>query len=728
MRDFKMMKDELLEYMWRHSYKPLTAEELVEDLEVEDKAQFLNMLTEMEQEGLIILNRKGRYGLPQRMNLLVGRLQAKPQGYGFLIPDDPQAQDVFISGKELNSAMHNDRVIVRLHKHLEDGRKREGEVIRILKRANEQIVGTYESNRYFGFVISDDKRLSYDIFIPKGETGNAQDGDKVVVEILKWPELRRNPEGRIIEVLGAKGEPGIDILSIVRKYQLPEAFPQEVLDESERISLKIDEQEYEKRRDLRKLSMVTIDGEDAKDLDDAVSLEKLANGNYKLGVHIADVGYYVKEGSLLDQEALKRATSVYLVDRVIPMLPPRLSNGICSLNAHEDRLAMTCMMEIDQQGELADYEIFPSVIQVQERMTYNDVRKILQDDEAELRERYADQVEMFKQMEELCLILRKRRINRGSIDFDFPESKVKLDEGGTPLEIVKRERSIAEMVIEEFMIAANETVAQHFYWLEIPFLYRVHEEPDLDDITDLNEFLGAFGYYIKVNNRGEISHRAYQQIVERVKERPEERTVNMMMLRSMKHARYAAEALGHFGLASQYYSHFTSPIRRYPDLAIHRVIREVSSKGKLTKERHKQLTAMMTKYAEQSSLQERIAEDAERESVELKKVEYMKNYVGDTFTGIISGVTSFGFFVELPNTVEGLVHVSTLDDDYYQFMEKHLMLVGDHTKKTFRIGDVVRVKVTKVNLAEQTIDFELLPEEKKKEKKRSKGKKKSLVK
>lgn len=703
-----MTKEEILEYMQHNSYKPLSGEELISHLQIPDVAEFQATLQKMTERGEIILNRKGKYGIPQKMNLTVGRIQAHAKGFAFLIPDDPNEQDVYIKKEDLGGAMHNDRVIVRPYKNLEAGRKREGEVIRILTRANERIVGTYESSRYFGFVVPDEKRLGQDIFIPKNEINGAAEGDKVVVEITIWPEPRRNPEGRIIEVLGNKNDPGTDILSIVRKYQLPEYFPEEVMQAAERVPQTISPEEYAQRRDLRDLPMVTIDGEDARDLDDAVTLELLPNGNYYLGVHIADVGHYVTEGSILDQEALRRATSVYLVDRVIPMLPPQLSNGICSLNAGEDRLAMSCFMEINPEGETVDYEIVQSVIRVKERMTYTNVRLILEEGEPDLLKRYQDYVPFFKLMKDLCLVLRAKRLQRGAIDFDFPESKVLLDEQGKPLEIVKRERTIAEMIIEEFMIAANETVSEHFYWLEAPFLYRVHEAPDLDDLNSLNEFLGIFGYHIKLAKQGEVSPQAYQLIVEKVKGRPEQRSVNMTLLRSMKHARYANEALGHFGLAAEFYSHFTAPIRRYPDLAIHRVIREFQENGGFNGKRLKKLTKLMAEYAEQSSLREREAEEAERESQDLKKVEYMKDYVGEVFEGYISGVTSFGFFVELPNTVEGLVHVSTLNDDYYQYVEKHLMLIGEHTRKVYRIGDPVKVVLTKVNIEERNLDFEVV--------------------
>lgn len=706
-----MSKEDIIQYMQLKSYRPMTREELVVNLQVSDAVSFAQELKELEERGQIIQNRKGRYGLPGKMNLAVGRLQGHAKGFAFLICDDPNEADVFIKSDDLGGAMHNDRVIVRLYKHLDDGRKREGEVIRVLTRANNQIVGTFKSGGYFDFVIPDENRLPMDILIPPNQKGGAMEGYKVVVEITAWPVPRHNAEGKIIEVLGHKDDPGTDILSIVRKYQLPEGFPVTVMKAAEKIPLQIKESEYARRLDLRDLPMVTIDGEDAKDLDDAVSLEILPDGNYKLGVHIADVGYYVKEGGVLDKEALRRATSVYLADRVIPMLPPRLSNGICSLNAGEDRLAMSCFMEIDGQGAIVKHEIIQSVIRVKKRMTYTDVRLILEEKPPELLERYAPFIDVFAKMKDLCLILRQKRLQRGAIDFNFPESKVRLDKDGRPLEIIKRERNIAEQIIEEFMIAANETVATHYYFLEIPFLYRVHETPDPDDLINLNDFLKAFGYHLKINSKGEVSPRSFQMIVEKAAGKPEEKAVNMTMLQSMKHARYSPKALGHFGLSSKYYSHFTSPIRRYPDLAIHRVIREVGEKGIIGEKRGKKLQALMMEYAEQSSVQERVAEDAERESVDLKKVEYMKQFEGEVFEGHISGVTAFGFFVELSNTAEGLVHVSTLNDDYYQYHEKQLMLKGEHTHKVFRIGDQVKVLVVRVNTEERNIDFELVKDE-----------------
>lgn len=702
-----MKKQEIIDLMRKKTYKPLTAEELVSifDLDVDEIPGFLSLLREMEREGEVILTRKNKYGLPEKMGLVVGLLQGHPGGFAFVLPDRVGEPDVYVSAENLNGAMHNDKVVVRKHKP-SIGRKPEGEVIRILKRANETIVGTFERSNNFGFVVPDDRRIKQDIYIPKKETMDAETGDKVVVSITTWPKPGRNPEGRVIEVLGKYNEPGVDVLSIVRKYQLPEEFPQKVLNEAKRVAF-LPEEEYKKRRDLRHWKTVTIDGEDAKDLDDAVTISRKGR-NYLLGVHIADVGYYVKENSELDKEAFNRGTSVYLVDRVIPMLPPQLSNDICSLNAGVDRLAMSVIMEVTPKGEVLDHEIIPSVINVDHRMTYTAVNKILEERDEELRARYRDFVPEFELMAELCKILRKKRLARGAIDFEFPESKVILDEQGKPLEIKKLERGIGEKLIEEFMILANETVAEYMYWLEAPFVYRVHEPPDPDDFQALNDFLHRLGYHI-VGSEDSIHPRAFQAVINKVHGKPEERVVNTVMLRSMKHARYASTCLGHFGLASRYYCHFTSPIRRYPDLTIHRIIREYLDRGaRLNKKRVEQLQELTAASAEQSSIRERIAEEAERESVDMKKVEYMQRHLGQVFTGIISSVTPFGMFVELDNTVEGLVHVSTLTDDYYEYVEEQLAFVGQHTNNIYKIGDEVKVEVVKVNVAAREIDFELV--------------------
>ncbi|MDW7675359.1 MAG: ribonuclease R [Bacillota bacterium] len=712
-------REEILAFMREVAYRPLNAEELVETLNIDDVVSFLKLLADMEAKGEVILTRKNKYGLPEKMNLLVGRLQGHGKGFSFLIPDNPNEQDVFISLEDSNGAMHNDRIIVRLHPPKNVPGRREGEVIRILDRANQQIVGTFEQSGNFGFVVSDDTRIYQDIFISKSNFNGAVNGDKVVIEITRWPEPRRNPEGRVIVVLGKAGDPGVDILSIIKKYKLPEDFPEMVMEEVSHIPYKISDEELQDRRDLRQVKMVTIDGEDAKDLDDAVSVSFLPNGNFQLGVHIADVANYVQPGTPLDDEAYKRATSIYLVDRVIPMLPHKLSNGICSLNANEDRLAMSCVMEINPKGEVENYEVFPAVINVDRRMTYTNVRKILVDSDQELIREYQDFVDDFKLMEKLALILRQRRLNRGAIDFDFPESKVKLDEQGKADEIVKRERTIAEKIIEEFMLVANETVAEHIYWLEFPGVFRVHEEPKPEKLTNLNNFLHNFGYHIKgINN--EVHPAAFQEIVNKVEGRPEEKIINTVMLRSMMHARYSSVCQGHFGLAAKYYTHFTSPIRRYPDLIVHRVLKETWRARKNKNGKTAPWLNKMADYAEQSSLREKLAEEAERESVDMKKVEYMERHLGETFEGIVSSVMPFGMFIELDNTIEGLVHVSSMADDYYTYIEEQLAFVGRHTNKTYKLGDKVRIQVVKANTVARQIDFELVVDSKKEKNKKQK--------
>ena len=530
---------------------------------------------------------------------------------------------------------------------------------------------------------------------------------KVLVEIIQWPEKNRSAEGKIVQIIGKKDAPGVDVLSIILGHDLPQSFPADVLVYAESLPEMISDDEIKKRRDLRDVLMITIDGEDAKDLDDAVSVQLLDNGNYMLGVHIADVGHYVTEDSILDREALERATSVYLVDRVIPMLPQKLSNGICSLNAGEDRLALTCMMEIDAQGAVVSHDIFESVIHVNYRMTYRDVTALLQQKTA-LESKYAELMPMLKSMEQLQQILARKRNLRGAIEFYAPESKVILDKKGRPVRIEWREQGVADKIIEEFMLCANETVAEHYFWMETPFLYRVHEEPKTEDVVEVNKFLQAFGYTIKGKNNT-VHSKSYQKVVEAVAGKPEEMLINTVMLRSMQHARYDTDALGHFGLSAQYYSHFTSPIRRYPDLAIHRVIKELLHNGnKLDEKRITQLKGKMRHYAEQSSMREKIAEEAERESVELKKVEYMKPYVGEIFHGKISGVTNFGLFVQLDNSIEGLVHISTLIDDFYQFRQESYSLLGEHTRKIYQLGQEIFVRLTRVSVEDCQIDFEVV--------------------
>ncbi|MBO5365968.1 MAG: ribonuclease R [Peptococcaceae bacterium] len=706
-----LTKEEIVVYMEHQAVRPLSEEELAEVFAVdtvEALVQLKGLLKELENDGTLVLSRKNRYGRPAQFNLLIGKISRHPKGFGFLMQEDADADDIFIPASELKGAMNGDRVIVRIKREATVKSRAEGEVIRILQRNVQQIVGTFESSRHFGFVVPDDKRFGSDIFIPKEQFNGAKTNMKVVVEITQWPEKNRSAEGRIVQVIGKKDAPGVDILSIIMGHDLPQGFPADVLMYAEALPETIAVSEIEKRRDLRDMLMITIDGEDAKDLDDAVSVQKLENGNYLLGVHIADVGHYVKEDSVLDKEALERATSVYLVDRVIPMLPQKLSNGICSLNAGEDRLAMTCMMEINSQGVVVSHDIFESVIHVNYRMTYQNVTKILLNQDEALCGKYHEILSMLQEMAQLQMILEKKRKLRGAIEFYAPESKVILDKKGHPIRIEWREQGVADKIIEEFMLCANETVAEHFFWMEVPFLYRVHGEPKMEDVLDVNKFLQAFGYNIKgLSNH--VHAKAYQNVVEQVAGKPEEMMINTVMLRSMQHARYDVEALGHFGLAAQYYSHFTSPIRRYPDLAIHRMIKELLHNGdRLDEKRVTILKGKMKRYAEQASVREKIAEEAERESVELKKIEYMKPYVGDVFQAKISGVTNFGIFVQLDNSVEGLAHISTLIDDFYQFQPESYSLIGEHTRKVYRLGQDIKVRLTRVSVEDRQIDFEVM--------------------
>ncbi|HZG56921.1 ribonuclease R [Paenibacillus sp.] len=709
-------KQELLDFMKETAYKPMTVQELESHYGVDDADEFkelVKLLNEMENEGEILRTRTDRYGVPERMNLIRGRLHAHPKGFGFLIPDDKEHPDIYIHLNDMKGAMQNDIVLGRVTgRSGPNGAKLEGEVVRVVKRANSKIVGTFESHETYGFVLPDDKRIQKDVFIPREKFMGAVTGQKVVVNLVSFPDGRAAAEGEVVEILGHKDDPGVDILSIIRKFGLPESFPPEVMEEAEAAPDTIREEELVGRRDLRGRTIVTIDGEDAKDLDDAVEVQRLENGNYMLGVHIADVGYYVREGSALDREAFNRGTSVYLVDRVIPMLPHRLSNGICSLHPRVDRLTLSCEMEIDPTGKVVRHDIYPSVIKTVERMTYKNVRLLVDeeaDPEPELLERYKELIPFFRQMRDLALILREKRMRRGAIDFDFSESKVIVDEDGKPIDIVKRPRTIAEMMIEEFMLAANETVAEHFHWLKVPFLYRVHEDPDQEKLLHFMQFITNFGYVVK--GKGNTVHpRALQSLLEEIKGAKEETVISTVMLRSMKQARYDAESLGHFGLAAEFYSHFTSPIRRYPDLVIHRIMREVINNGGAGLADHRQdyLASRMPDIAQQSSERERLAVDAERETDALKKAEYMVDKIGEEFEGIISSVTSFGMFIELENTIEGLVRLSDLSDDYYHFHEMQLALIGERTARVFRIGDEVKVRVARVNVDERNIDFELV--------------------
>ena len=704
------IKDTLLEFMREEAYRPMDIQELVSvfDINPDEYRAFKKTLKTMEKEGLIFRTKKDKFALPERLGLITGKLQAHAKGFGFLIPEVEGEKDVFIPSSFINGAMNGDRILVQITREDKNGKKREGEVIQILERGNTKIIGVYEDSKNFGFVIAEDTRISQDIFISKKDRNGAKDGDVVVVEITKWPEKRRSPEGVVKEVLGQKGDKGLDILTIIKKYGLPEEFPPKVQAFASGIDEEIPLKEYKRRKDLRDVRMVTIDGEDAKDLDDAVSIERLDNGRYRLGVHIADVSHYVREKNPLDKEALKRGTSVYLIDRVIPMLPKKLSNGICSLNPKVDRLTLSCIMVIDGSGKVLDHEIVESVIRTNERMTYTDVTKILKDNDPELSKRYDYLLDDFKAMEELCNILYKKRTKRGAIDFEFEESKIILNEFGKPIDIKPYEREIANRIIEEFMLVCNETVAEHMFWSHLPFVYRIHEDPDEEKLEKFREFIYNLGYIVKWN--GEVKPRNLQEILEKVRGKKEETVVSTLLLRSMMRAKYSPECVGHFGLAAKYYCHFTSPIRRYPDLQIHRIIKEFIN-GKIDDDRSKKLTALVDYAARQSSETENIATEAEREVDDLKKAEYMLDRIGEEFEGIVSSVTSFGMFVELPNTIEGLIHITALDDDYYIYDENHLCLMGERSKKIYRLGDFVKVRCSKVDIPNREIYFDMVEDE-----------------
>lgn len=704
------MKDRILSMFKETEMRPLAVDEIERELGIDDSSDFKELiiaLNELEEAGELVRTRKNRFGLPEKMNLIRGRIQMHQKGFAFLIPDEEGLSDVYIHASDLASAMNNDKVLVRIEKMSDVGNRPEGQVIRILERAVTKVVGTFEDNRSFGFVIADDKRIPNDIFIPKGKTNGAVDGHKVIVEITKYPEGRKSAEGEVIQILGHKNDPGIDILSIIYKHGIIIDFPEEVLKQAADTPETISEDELKGRRDLRDEMIVTIDGADAKDLDDAVSVKQLENGNYKLGVYIADVSYYVREGSPIDVEAFDRGTSVYLVDRVIPMIPHRLSNGICSLNPQVDRLTLGCEMEITSTGEVVNHEIFQSVIKTTERMTYSDVNKILVDHDEELRNRYELLVPMFENMEKLAEILRAKRMGRGAIDFDFKEAKVLVDDEGKAFDVVLRERSVAERLIEEFMLAANETIAEHFHWMDVPFIHRIHEDPDDGKLQNFFEFLGGLGIKVK-GTANEIHPQALQKVLEEIKGEPEEMIVSKLMLRSMKQAKYDPQSIGHFGLATEFYTHFTSPIRRYPDLIVHRLIRTYLIDKQMDSKTIQHWKESMPEIARHTSERERRAVDAERDTDDLKKAEYMQDKIGEEFTGVISSVTNFGMFVELPNTVEGLIHVSFLTDDYYHYDEKSHALIGERTANVYRVGDEVKIRVAGVNMDEHAIDFELV--------------------
>ncbi|WP_026520787.1 ribonuclease R [Butyrivibrio sp. VCB2001] len=640
-------------------------------------------------------------------NYVVGQFISNARGFGF-VEVEGMEEDIFIPEDYVHGALHTDTVEVELLPDSQ-GKRQEGRIRNILVRGIEEIVGTYQGEKNFGFVVPDNGKITNDIFIPIEHHGAAVTGDKVVVTITDYgdPLKRKKPEGKVKEVIGNINDPGVDILSIVMGYDIPYEFPEKVINQANRCPDQISEADMYGRKDLRDVVMVTIDGEDAKDLDDAVSLHIDEEGLYHLGVHIADVTNYVQESSALDREALKRGTSVYLVDRVIPMLPHRLSNGICSLNHGEDRLALSCLMTFDKNGGLVDHEIAETVINVNERMNYSDVARILEDEDPETIERYKELVPMFKEMAELSSILRKKREKKGAIDFDFPESKIILDKDGNPVDIVPHERNTATKLIEDFMLAANQTVAEHFFYLQSPFVYRIHEQPDPEKMATLATFVGHLGHHMKIRNDGEVRPKELQKLLKNIEGSKEEAVISRMALRSMMQAKYSTECTGHFGLAFDFYCHFTSPIRRYPDLQIHRIIKD-HLRGRMTEAKAHHYTEILDEVAKHSSETERRAEEAERETDKLKKAQYMENHLGERFEGVISGVTAWGLFVELENSCEGMIRAASMEDDFYVYDENNMKLVGERYHKEYNLGQKVWIKVVGADRLTKAIDFKII--------------------
>lgn len=685
-------------------YVPMKEKELAAFMQVrpEEREELKTILNELLMEGRLQISKRGKYSKGEEGGGLVGTFISHPKGFGF-VEIEGRSEDLYIPESGVNGAFHQDQVQVELLKG-QGGRRQEARIVKILSHGLTRIVGTYQKSKSFGFVIPDLEKISTDIYIPAEGSKGAVTGHKVVVELTDYGDDKHKPEGRITEILGHVNDPGVDILSIVKGYDLPVEFEEKLLNQAERVGKPVSEADMAGRRDLRSRQMVTIDGEDAKDLDDAVSLTREGE-NYCLGVHIADVSNYVQENSALDREALNRGTSVYLVDRVIPMLPHTLSNGICSLNQGEDRLALSCLMKVNKKGEVVSYEIAETVICVDRRMSYTAVRKILEEGDPELIQEYEELVPMFQDMQELAAILRKKRRQRGSIDFDFPESKIILDQKGNPVSIEPYERNVATDLIEDFMLLANETVAQHFYWMEVPFLYRTHETPDTEKIEKLATFIHNFGYHIKIKTSDhEVHPKEIQKLLASIEGTEEEALIARLALRSMKQAKYSVECTGHFGLACACYCHFTSPIRRYPDLQIHRIIKE-QLRGRLMEKRIDHYKEILPEVARQTSRLERRADEAERETDKLKKAQYMKHHIGETLEGIISGITAWGIYVELPNTVEGMIHVARLTGDYYYYKEETFEMVGRDTGRCFKLGQRLKVFVDSVDMVSKSVDF-----------------------
>ncbi len=744
---FKNRKKMIYDFICNKNYVPMKAKEIASLLQIpkQKRSELQEVLEALEREGKIMVIHRGRYKkcpvknsadkhagcedsrkeqnrgkeqdvkrnekdewagaafCPEPAECKRGTFISHSKGFGFVELEEADEEDIFIPAPYVGEAFHRDEVEVVLLPQ-QSGRRQEGRVVRVLSHGITEVIGTFERSNSFGFVIADNVRISKDIFIPKECINNAATGDKVIVQMRSYGSSQKSPEGKVVEILGKVGEPGIDVLSVARAYDIPMEFPIKVINQAERCPDHVLENDFNGRLDLRGWQMVTIDGEDAKDLDDAVSVS-MEDGMYKLGVHIADVSNYVQGGSALDREALKRGTSVYLVDRVIPMLPKKLSNGICSLNAGEDRLALSCIMWVDKKGLVKKHQIAETVIHVDRRMSYTNVNKILTEEDEELIVEYRDLVPMFRMMKQLSDLLRANRSNRGAIDFEFPESKIILNDRGKPIDIKAYEHNAATNLIEDFMLLANETVAKEYCRKEIPFLYRTHENPDMDKMEGVLSFIRNQGISVS-KSMEEITPKEVQEILSAIEGSPMEPLISRLLLRSMKQARYTTGCSGHFGLAAKYYCHFTSPIRRYPDLQIHRIIKD-DLRGRMNDQKKEYYVSILEEVARQTSATERRAEEAERETDKMKMAEYMQYHIGETFDGVVSGVTGWGIYVELPNTVEGLVHVNTLRDDYYVFDQENYQMIGEMTGKTYRLGDKVCVRTADVDLGNKTIDFVL---------------------
>lgn len=701
---FEKRKKIIYDFICDDFYVPMKLKELAILLQVpkDQRNELKKVMDALVADGKVSVTQKGKY-VKGTAKQLVGTYQAHARGFGFVTVEG-QADDIFISEDDANGAFHMDQVEVVITKAPE-GKRREGKIVRILSHGTVKLVGYFQKNKNFGFVIPDNDRFVKDIFVPLERSKGAVTGHKVVVELTSYGKDGKKPEGKVVEIIGHVNDPGTDIMSIVKGYDLPVEFPEKVLNQAERVAKDVTSADMAGRMDIRSWRMVTIDGEDAKDLDDAISITKEGE-NYQLGVHIADVTNYVQERSALDREAYERGTSVYLVDRVIPMLPHALSNGICSLNAGEDRLALSCIMTVNPKGEVIDHKIAETVVHIDQRMSYTSVKKILEDRDQEEMEAYKEFVPMFELMAELAKILREKRHRRGSIDFDFPESKIMLNADGTPTEIKPYDRNTATKIIEDFMLLANETVAEDYFWQEIPFVYRTHDVPDEEKIQKLCTFINNFGHSMHVANK-EVRPKEIQKLLAKVDGTPEGDFISRLALRSMKQAKYTPENTGHFGLAAQYYCHFTSPIRRYPDLQIHRIIKE-TLRGRMNENRMEHYESILPEVTKHASQMERRAEEAERETIRLKKAEYMEQHIGEVFAGVISSITKWGMYVELENTVEGLIHVTNMHDDHYDYYEDRFEMIGEHTRSSYKLGQKVYVRVLDTDRLQRTIDFELV--------------------